>query len=315
MLDRFDAMSILIDVVDKGSFSAVSRSRRIPLPTVSRKVALLEEHVGARLLTRSTRKLALTDAGEAYVTAARRILEQVSDAEARAAGEHNSPSGEIIVTAPVLFGRRYVMPIVTEFLATYPAIQARLLLSDSNAQFIDEHIDMAVRVGRLPDSSLMAMRVGEMRSVVCASPRLLAAHGTPITPDKLSNLPILSFDRLTPTRNWSFRSPAAGKILDVAIEPRLSVSNADAVVDAAIEGIGATRVLYYQCADAVRAGSLKVILRDFEPEPIPIHLIHPERQSLPFKTRAFLDFAADRIRSRLRPLAEDHPDEAVSDDP
>ena len=305
MVDRFDAMSLLVDVVDKGSFSAVSRSRRIPLPTVSRKVALLEEHLGSKLLTRSTRKLALTDAGQAYVTAARKILEQVGDAEARAAGEYNSPSGEIIVTAPVLFGRRYVLPIVTEFLAAYPAIRARLLLSDINAHLIDEHIDMAVRVGRLPDSSLRAMSVGEMRMVVCASPRLLAAHGTPATPEKLSRLPILSFDQLTPTTNWAFRDQDRRAVIDVPIEPRLCVSAADAAVEAAIEGVGATRVLYYQCADAVRAGSLKVILRDFEPKPLPIHLLHPQRESLPFKTRAFLDFAADRMRLGLRRLAED----------
>jgi len=305
MIDRFDAMSLLVDVVDKGSFSAVSRSRRVPLATVSRKIALLEEHIGAKLLTRSTRKLALTDAGEAYVTAARRILEQVGDAEARAAGEYNSPSGEIVVTAPVLFGRRYVLPIVTEFLATYPAIRARLLLSDSNAHLIDEHIDMAVRVGRLPDSSLRAMNIGEMRMVVCASPRLLAAHGTPATPGRLLHFPILSFDGLTPTTNWAFRDPNKHAVIDVPIEPRLSVSGADAAVEGAIEGVGATRILYYQCADAVRAGSLKIILRDFEPEPLPIHLLHPQRESLPFKTRAFLDFAAQRVRSGLRSLAED----------
>ena len=302
MVDRLDAMSILLDVVDKGSFSAVSRSRRIPLPTVSRKVALLEEHLGAKLLTRSTRKLALTDAGETYVTAVRRILEQVGDAEARAAGEYNSPSGEIIVTAPVLFGRRYVLPIVTEFLAAYPAIRARLFLSDSNAQLIDERIDMAVRVGRLPDSSLRAIRVGDMPMVVCVSPTLLAAHGTPVTPDGLSRLPILSFDRLTATTHWTFRDPIGHDLIDVPIEPRLSVSTADAAVEAAIDGVGATRVLYYQCADAVRAGSLKLILRDFEPEPLPIHLLHPERDSLPYKTRALLDFASDKMRSGLRAL-------------
>ena len=302
MVDRLDAMSILLDVVDKGSFSAVSRSRRIPLPTVSRKVALLEEHLGAKLLTRSTRKLALTDAGETYVTAVRRILEQVGDAEARAAGEYNSPSGEIIVTAPVLFGRRYVLPIVTEFLAAYPAIRARLLLSDSNAQLIDERIDMAVRVGRLPDSSLRAIRVGAMPMVVCVSPTLLAAHGTPVTPDGLSCLPILSFDRLTATTHWTFRDPIGHDLIDVPIEPRLSVSTADAAVEAAVDGVGATRVLYYQCADPVRAGSLRLILRDFEPEPLPIHLLHPERDSLPYKTRAFLDFASDKMRSGLRAL-------------
>jgi DNA-binding transcriptional LysR family regulator len=307
MLDRLNAMSILVDVVDAGSFSAVSRRRRIPLSTVSRKVALLEEHLGTKLLTRSTRRLALTDTGAAYVAAARRILEQVGDAEARAAGEHNSPSGEIVVTAPVLFGKLYLLPVVTEFLAEYPAIRARLLLSDSNVHLIDEHVDMAVRVGRLPDSSLKAVSVGKMRTVVCVSPGLLAAHGTPATPDKLSGLPTLSFDRLTPTTNWTFRDPYGRNIIDVPIEPRLFVSTADAAVEAAIEGVGAARVLYYQCLDAVRAGRLKVILRDFELEALPIHLIHPESEFLPFKTRAFLDFAGNKLRSTLRPFAEDHP--------
>lgn len=305
MIDRFEAMSILIDVVERGSFSAVSRERRIPLPTVSRKVAMLEEHLGVKLLTRSTRRLALTDAGEAYVSAARRILEQLSDAEARAAGEYNSPSGEIIVTAPASFGRQYVLPVVTEFLAAYPSIRVRLLLSDSNAHLIDEHIDMAVRVGRLPDSSLTAMSVGEMRAVVCTSPKLLAAHGTPIRPENLSQFPILSFDRVTPSKKWAFRDLGTRKVLEVSVEPRLSVSTADAAVEAAIEGAGATRVLHYQCAGAVLAGALKIILRDFEPEPLPVHLLHPQAETLPFKTRAFLDFAAARIRSRVRQLAID----------
>lgn len=302
MIDRLEAMSLLLDVIDKGTFSAVARNRHIPLPTVSRKIAQLEAHLGAKIFTRSTRRLALTDAGSVYVAAAKRILEQVEDAEARAAGEFNSPSGELLITAPVVFGRLHVLPIVSEFLAKFPAISVRLLLSDGNVHLIDEHIDMAVRIGRLPDSSLVASRVGDIRMVVCASPKLLAAHGTPITLEKLSSLPLLSFDKLTPTTYWTFRDPAGGGTIDIQIETRLSVSTAEAAVDAAINGIGATRVLHYQCVDAVRAGILRIILDRFEPDPLPVHLLHPERDSIPFKTRAFLDFAASRMRSRLRGL-------------
>jgi DNA-binding transcriptional LysR family regulator len=299
MFDRLEAMSILLDVADKGSFSAVAKDRRMPLPTISRKVAQLEQHLGAKVLTRSTRKIALTEAGEAYVATAKRILEQVKDAEARVAGEFNSPSGELIVTAPVFFGRLHVLPIVNEFLAKYPAIGVRLLLTDGNVHLIDEHIDMAVRIGSLPDSSLVASRVGAMRLVVCASPGLLAGHGIPAAPQLLPSLPLLSFDKLTPGTHWTFRDPEDGSAIDVPIKVRLSVSTAEAAVAAAIDGVGATRVLQYQCADAVGDGGLLVILTPFEPEPLPVHLLHQPRPSLPVKTRAFLDFAATRLISRL----------------
>lgn len=302
MLDRLEVMSILLDVAEKGSFSSVARDRRIPLPTVSRKVAQLERHLGAKVFTRSTRKLALTDAGEAYVAATRRILDQVRDAEARVAGEFNSPSGELIVTAPLLFGRLHVLPIVNEFLAAYPAISARLLLTDGNAHLIDEHIDMAVRIGPLPDSSMVASSVGTTRLVVCASPKLLAAHGTPALPPALASLPLLSFDKLTADTHWTFRDPDDGTPIGVTLNARLSVSTAEAAVAAAIAGTGATRVLHYQCVDAVRDGLLNIILPRFEPEPLPVRLLHPQRETLPLKTRAFLDFAATRLKTRLQVL-------------
>ena len=188
-MDRFEAMSILVASVDAGSFSAAGRKLGMPLPTISRKVAELEEHLQTRLLVRTTRKLMLTEAGASYLAASKRILEQVSEAERAAAGEYNTPRGELILTAPIVFGRLHVLPVVNAFLASFPEINVRLILSDRNVHLVDDHIDMAVRIGRLPDSSLIATQVGTIRRVTCASPAFLASHGTPKIPADLALLP------------------------------------------------------------------------------------------------------------------------------
>jgi DNA-binding transcriptional LysR family regulator len=301
-MDRLEAMAILLQVAEKGSFSAASRELGVPLATVSRKVNELESHLGTRLLVRTTRKLALTDAGVVYVASAKRILEDVDETERIAAGEFHAPRGELIVTAPALFGRLHILPIVTDFLAAYPEINVQLLLSDLNLHLIDDHVDMAVRIGPLPDSGLIATGVGSMRKVVCASPKLLAGHGTPRTPQDLTTLPCVNFDFLSRGMTWPFRSKGAKGTADVSIRPRLSVSTADAAVWAAVQGVGVTRVLHYQCADALHDQSLQIILADFEDEPLPIHLVHAGRGALPSKMRVFLDFTAGRLRERLRSL-------------
>jgi DNA-binding transcriptional LysR family regulator len=303
MMDRLEAMSVLLRVADKGSFSAVSRELRMPLATVSRKVSELEAHLGTRLLRRTTRKVALTDAGIAYAASAKRILEQVGEAERVAAGEFHAPRGELTVTAPVSFGRLHVVPIVAELLAAYPEIDVRLLLLDRNLHLIDDHVDVAVRIGRLSDSGLVAGRVGAMRTVVCASPKLLAAHGTPVAPAELATLPCVNFAFPSPTPVWSFRAPESDTDQTVEIRPRLSVSTAEAAVAAAMEGVGFARVLHYQCADALRDGSLRIVLAGFEVEPQPVHLVHAGRAALPLKARVFLDFATDRLRRRVREVA------------
>jgi DNA-binding transcriptional LysR family regulator len=301
-MDRLEAMTILLRVVDRGSFSAASRDLGVPLATVSRKVNELEEHLGTRLLVRTTRKVALTDAGATYVASARRILDEIDETERLAAGEFHVPRGELILTAPVFFGSLHILPVVTEFLAAYPEINVRLLLSDRNLHLIEDHVDMAVRIGPLPDSSMVAVRVGSMRTVVCASPKLLAGQGVPKKPDDLATLPCVNFEFLSPGSSWPFRLKDAKGATDVSIRPRLSVSTAEAAVWAASEGVGATRVLHYQCADAVRDGSLRIILADFEVQPLPVHLLHAGRGALPTKTRFFLDFAAHRLRARLTSL-------------
>lgn len=301
-MDRLEAMSLLLGVIERGSFTAASRHMRVPLATLSRKVSELEAHLGTKLLVRTTRKLALTDAGAAYLSAARRILEQVDEAERTAAGAFSTPRGELVLTAPVLFGRLQILPIVAEFLRTYPEINIRLLLSDRNLHLVEDHVDMAVRIGVLPDSSTIATRVGSMRRVVCVSPTLFAANGTPKTPEDLTKLPCVNFDFPSPRPTWRFHRERSSDVFDLPIQPRLSVSTAEAAVWAAAEGVGVTRVLQYQCAEAVRAGHLKLILEDFEPEPLPVHLLHAARGELPTKMRAFLDFAAARLRPRLRPF-------------
>ena len=302
IVDRLEAMTILLRVVDRGSFSAASRDLGVPLATVSRKVNELETHVRTKLLVRTTRKVALTDAGATYVASARRILDEIDQTERIAAGEFHVPRGELILTAPIFFGRLHILPTVTEFLAAYPEINVRLLLSDRNLHLIEDHVDMAVRIGPLPDSTMIATRVGLMRTVVCASPKLLAGQGVPKSPEDLASLPCVNFELLSPASAWPFRLKSTEGTTDMPIRPRLSVTTAEAAVWAAAKGLGVTRVLHYQCADAIKDGSLRIILANFEVEPLPVHLLHAGRGALPSKMRVFLDFAAGRLRESLSSL-------------
>jgi DNA-binding transcriptional LysR family regulator len=297
-MDRLDAMSVLVAVVESGSFSGASRKLRAPLPTVSRKVAELEARLNVQLLVRSTRKLSLTDAGATYVAACKRILEQVAEAERAASGEYAAPRGELIVAAPIVFGRLHVLPPVNEFLKAYPEIDVRLMLSDRNVHLIDDHIDLAVRIGELADSSMVATRVGEVRRVVCASPGYLASVGTPKVPEDLSALACITFDILASATAWTFSDPGSRREQTVPIHSRLSVNTAEAAVDAAIAGVGVTRVLSYQAANSVADGKLTILLSAYEPEPPPINVVYAEQTVLPHKMRAFLDFVVPRLRER-----------------
>jgi len=299
-MDRLEAMAILVEAVDVGSLSAASRKMNVPLPTVSRKIADLESHLGARLLTRSTRKLTLTDAGAEYVGVAKRILEQVADAERTAAGEYSAPRGELVITAPIVLGRLHVLPLVTEFLSRYPEINIRLMLSDRNTDLIDEHVDMAIRIGALPDSSMIATRVGAVRHVICASPSFLASHRIPETPAELASLPCIFHDFLMArSAAWPFREPGARVDMVAPVRARLAVTTAEAAIDAAIAGIGVTRLLSYQVAEAVARGALRIILAHYERAPMPVSILHAGQGMLPLKVRAFRDFAAPRLRAAM----------------
>ena len=297
-MDRLEAMSILVASADTGSFSAASRLLGIPLPTVSRKVADLEAHLNTQLLVRSTRKLSLTEAGIAYVDACKRILEQVDEAESQASGEYTIPRGTLAMTAPIVLGRLHIVPLVNGFLANFAEINVHLTLSDKTLNLVDEHIDIAVRVGTLPNSTLVATKVGEIRRVVCGSPAYFAAHGTPKSPEDLAGHKCVTFTALASGMTWVF-NPRGGPSKSVQPFCRLKINTAESAIDAAIAGIGVTNVLSYQVARPVAEGKLKVILQDYEPDPIPIHIVHAGQALVPLKIRRFMEFAAPRLRESL----------------
>ena len=298
-MDRLEAMSLLVAVAEAGSLSAAGRKLGVPLPTVSRNISELEAHLNTRLLTRSTRKLALTNSGTAYVAAARRILNEVSEAERAASGEHAAPRGDLVITAPVVFGRLHVLPVIAEFLSQWPEINVRLVLADRNLDLIDDHVDIAVRIGALADSALVATRVGAVLSVVCGSPAYFAAHGVPKRPEDLSALSAVMFDPFSSSPHWIFHDPGSKRELRVAIRPRLTVNTAEAAIDGAAAGLGVTRVLSYQVAQAISDGRIQIVLKQYEPAPSPVSLIHDPQGLTPLKVRMLLDFAAPRLRARL----------------
>ncbi|MBI3703132.1 MAG: LysR family transcriptional regulator [Rhizobiales bacterium] len=296
-MDRLESMSILLEAVEAGSLSAAGRHLGMPLATVSRKVSELETHLGTRLFNRSKRRLMLTDAGQSYVAACKRILEDVGEAERAASGEYTAPKGDLIITAPIVFGRLHVLPVAMEFLKTYPDINIRIVLADRVVDLLEDHVDLAVRIGELPDSSFVATRIGSIRRVVCGSPRYFAERGMPQTPGELGTHDCVAFEGLTSPVTWIFRTGKSDA--SVAIRSRLIVNTAEAAIDAAIAGVGITRVLSYQVANAVRASTLVVALQEFEPTPWPVSLVYPGQRLLPLKLRAFLDFAVPRLKAGL----------------
>ena len=296
-MDRLEAMHLFTQVGEAGSLTAAAKRLRIPLPTLSRKLAQLEVHLGVRLVTRTTRRFALTEPGRRYLDSCRRLLAEIDEAERVAAGEYEAPRGRLLVTAPIVFGRLHVLPVVMEFLHTYPEVDLRLSLVDRIVDLVEENLDVGVRIGVLPDSSLIATRIGAVRLITCAAPAYLKAHAAPRVPADLARLDGIASTNLAPPEQWLYHD--RGKEMAVAIRARLTVTTAEAAIDAAIAGLGITRVLSYQAAAAIRAGQLQRILRNFEPPELPVHLIHSEARLVPPKLRVFLDFAAPRLRQRL----------------
>ncbi len=296
-MDRLDAMATLIAAVDGGSLSAASRALGMPLATVSRKVSELEAHLRAQLVVRTNRRLALTEAGRAYVEASRRILDKIEEAERAASGEYRAPRGHLTITAPIEFGRLHVEPVVLDFLKAYPEIDVRMVLADYLVNLLDDHVDVAIRIGELPDSSMVALRLGTVIPVICASPGYLEARGTAETPAALEGHDCVMFEGLHSANVWTFGRGKQATLLP--IRPRFAVNTAEAAIEAAIASAGITRVLSYQARAAVAAGTLRLILRPFEPEPLPVHLVYSGASLVPLKLRAFLDFAAPRLKASL----------------
>lgn len=293
-MDRLEAMSTFVAIVEAGSLTAASRRQGLPLPTVSRWLADLEAHLGARLLIRSTRKHILTEAGGAYFEACKRILQDIRFAERAVAGEFEAPRGDLTVTAPVVFGRLHVLPIVTEFVAAHPDINVRMLLSDRKLHLLDDQVDVAVRIGSLRDSSMIATRVGSVRHIVCGAPAYFERHGIPARPEDLTSHACVNFDMLGLPSSWTFRREG-GRETAVPIRSRISVNTAEAALDAALAGVGVTRILS-QARKALDDGELRIVLEPFEPDPMPVNILHAAQGIVPQKTRSFLNFAVERLR-------------------
>src|SRR5579884_2195362 len=289
-MDRLEAMTTLLAVVDAGSLSAASRKLGTPLATISRRVSELEAHLNTRLLNRTSRRVTPTDSGQAYIEACRRILDQLDEAEHIASGEYRSAKGELTVTASLLFGRLHVVPVAAAFLEAYPDVLLRLRLTDRIVSLAEEHVDVGIRIGALPDSSMMARQIGSVRLVVCASPAYLARHGRPEKPHELAGHDCIAFAGLSQATSWDF--PIGGKVVPVPVRSRMVVDAAEAVLDAGTAGAGVIRLFSYHVADALRAGALTRLFAEFEPPPLPVHVVYSGGAPQPLKLRAFIDFAA-----------------------
>lgn len=294
-MDRLHLINVFVAVVDTAGFAAAARKLNLSPPAVTRAINDLERHLGVRLLTRTTRVVRVTEDGARYADDCRLILAELAQADDAVRGKPGSPHGQLALTAPVLFGARFVMPIVTEYLARYPQVTASCWFMDRVVNMVDEGMDVAVRIGELPDSSMQAVRVGQVRRVICAAPSYLELHGVPRTPDDLAAHCIVSTSAVTPTAEW--RLMDHGEPRSVKLRPRLITTSNDSAIAAAVSGFGLTRLLSYQVADQLRDGQLQTVLSEYGPAALPVHLVHREGRHASQKARAFLDLALERLRA------------------
>lgn len=293
-MDRIHAMRVLVRIADTGGFAETARQLNLSPPAVTRAVAALEDLIGARLLTRTTRSVKLTEAGRRYVDDCRQILSAIEDAEAAAAGSYAKPTGVITITASVLFGQIYIVPIVTEFLDAYPEVTGRLLFLDRVTNLVDEGIDVAIRIGHLPDSSQAAIKVGSVRRVICGAPAYFERHGAPAEPADLTRHRIIAATSAWTSLDWRFGKQSRTV---TPVRPALFCNSNEGAISAVRSGWGLARVLSYQIGPDLLNGTLQTTLDEFEEEPLPIHIVHPEGRHASAKVRAFVDFAAERLRA------------------
>lgn len=294
-MDRLQAMTTFVAVVDNGSFAGAARKLNLSPPVVTRAVAELESRLGLPLLTRSTRVVRVTEAGARYADDCRRILAEVEEADAAATGAHGTPRGTLTVTAPVMFGQMYVTPLLVRYLAGYPGVDVSCLYLDRIVNLLDEGVDLAVRIGELPDSSLRAVRVGKVRRVLVASPSYLKAHGVPSRPQDLDSHTVIAASGVTPVPEWRFAGE--GRPVVQRLRPRMRTTTNDSALVAAVAGLGITRLLSYQVAGHLKQGSLQLLLERFEPAPLPIHVVRASGRRVSEKVRTFVDLAVEALRA------------------
>ena len=292
-MDRFHEMQVFLAVAEEEGFAAAARRLNTSPPSVTRAIAAMEQRIGTQLLARTTRSLHLTEAGQRYLDDCRRILAELDAAEEAAAGSYSIPRGQLTVTAPVLFGELYVAPVLGDYLDRFPLVSINALLVDRVVNMTDEGVDVAVRIGHLQQSGQQAIKVGEVRRVVCASPAYLDQHGRPQRPEQLREAKLVTSSSSQLVSEWTFVD--AGQPLKVPIEPRLVVTANNAAINLARLGWGMTRVLSYQVAAAVAAGELELVLEDFEPAPLPIHVVFQQNGRVPAKVNTFVDFLSQRL--------------------
>lgn len=307
-MDRFEAMSVALAVAEAGSLSEAARRQKTPLATISRKVSELEAHLETKLFNRSSRALVLTDAGRSFVAASKRILADVAEAERAASGEYATPLGDLILSAPVALGRILLLPVLGEFLKSFPDVDVQLGLQDRAVNLLEEQVDVALRIGVLADSSLIAIRVGEVHRVVCASPDYLKARGTPRSPEELQGHDCITFAPLLSPRSWPFMR--AQKEYAIPVHSRMVVGNLDSACDAARAGMGIAMAFSYNVAAFVKAGTLVRLLDTYQPPPVPVSLVYSSSRFMPIKLRAFLDFAIPQLKEGLADMAQTGPSKA-----
>jgi DNA-binding transcriptional LysR family regulator len=290
-MDRLEAMQAFVAVADLQGFAPAARKLGLSPSGVTRLIAALENHLGARLLQRTTRSVTLTDIGARYLERARWILADVEEAEGSAQRERTRPSGRLVVSAPIGFGRLHVSPVMSAYLTRYPEVSGELRLSDRLINLVEDGVDLAIRIGHLADSSLVARHVGEMRRIVVASDDYLKRYGEPNTPAAVASHETIQFGATTVEPEWRFVED--GREVRVACAPRFATNSADAAIQYAEQGGGLTRVLAYQAAEAIKAGRLRIVLAKFEQPPLPIHIVYPTSRLLSAKVRTFIDAVAE----------------------
>jgi DNA-binding transcriptional LysR family regulator len=290
-MDRFDAMQAFVAVADLKGFAPAARKLGLSPSGVTRLIAALEDRLGARLLQRTTRSVTLTDVGARYLERAKRILSDVEETEGAVEGERAQPSGRLVVSAPIGFGRLHVSPVMSTYLTRYPDVSAELRLSDRMINLVEDGVDLAVRIGHLADSSLVARHVGEMRRIVVASSGYLQRHGAPDTPAAIASHQTIHFGAMSAAPDWRFVEN--GREIRVASTPRFTTNSADAAIQYAEQDGGLTRVLAYQAAEAIKTGRLQIVLAQFEPPVLPIHIVYPTSRLLSAKVRAFIDLVVE----------------------
>ncbi|MBB4229740.1 LysR family transcriptional regulator [Rhizobium mongolense] len=300
-MDRWQAMRVFVQVVDSGGFAPAAKVLHMSPPSVTRAVSRLESLIGTRLLVRTTRSLKLTAAGEGYMADCRRILAEIAEAEANAAGSFTHPAGLLTVTAPALFGRIHVLPVILDFLDLYPAMQVKTVFVDRVTNLVEEGLDVAVRIASLPASGLVARRIGSIRQVLCGSPDYFARQGEPKKPEDLAGHRMIGRDGLFGHSEWLFGKDSS---IRVPISARLICNTNDAAIAAAVAGWGLSRFQSYQVAPEIQAGRLRVMLAEYEREPVPVHIVHAQGRMVSARVRAFVDFAAERLRRRAGVNAE-----------